>query len=68
MSQRKEMKTDQLKILAENHKEILRLIAHSVKKPAIHQNVEDSDSETENTFPTSTSTPIKSNAITSNTT
>ena len=50
--------TDLSKILAENQKEMSRLIAPSVKKPAILQNVEDSDSET----------PMKTKATTSKTT
>ena len=52
--------SDLTKILAEKQKEMLKLIAPAVEKPTIHQNVEDSDSKTENNHPTSTSTPIKS--------
>ena len=73
-SLRKEKLSDMTKILAENQKEMLKLIASVIKKLVIHQNVEDSDSETENNHPTSTSTPInskpslKSEATTSKTT
>ena len=37
------------KIVLENQKVMLKLIAPTVKKPIIHQNVEDSESETKNT-------------------
>ena len=55
------------KILAENQKEMLKLIAPTVEKSTIHQNVEGSDPESENAHPASTSTPIKSKATTSKT-
>ena len=45
------------KNVAENTKEMLTLIVRVIKKPTIHNIVEDSDSETENILPTSTSTP-----------
>ena len=51
---------DLSKILAENQREMRRRIAPSIKKPTILQNVEESDFETENNHPASTSTPIKS--------
>ena len=60
--------SDLTKILAENQKECLRLIALTVKKSTNPQNLEDSDSEKENTHPASTSTPIKSKATTSKST
>ena len=56
--------SDLIKILAETQKEMLKLKAPVVKKPTIHQNLEDSDSETENKHPASTLTPIKSKATT----
>ena len=68
ISLRNKIMTYLSKILAENQKEILRLIAPIIKKPTIHQNEEDSDFEAENNLPTSTSTPIKSKATTSRTT
>ena len=43
---------------------MLKPIAPAVEKPTIHQNVEDADSETENNYPASTSTPMKSKATT----
>ena len=55
---RKELMSDLATFLAENQKEMLRLIAPSVKKHAILQNVNDYDSETENKLPASTSKPI----------
>ena len=68
ISVRKEIMTYLSKILAENQKEMSRLIAPSLKKPAILQNVEDSDSETKNNHPASTLTPMKPKATTSKTT
>ena len=64
-SLRKEILSDLTKILAENQKEMLKLTAPTVKKSTITQNLEDSDSETENTHPALASTPIKSKATTS---
>ena len=65
----KEIMSDSTKILDENQKEMLKLIAApAFEKPMIHQNVEDFDSEMENDHPASTSTPIKSKATTSKTT
>ena len=55
-------------ISAENQKELLKLIAPAVKQATIHRDVEDFDSETDNTHPASTSTPVKSKATTSNNT
>ena len=64
-SLRKEIMSDLTKIFAENQKEKVKLIAPVVRKATIHQNIEDSDSETENNHPASTSTPIKSKTTTS---
>ena len=47
------------KSLAENQKGVLKLIAPAVKKPVTLQNLENSDSEPENVFLKTTSTPIK---------
>ena len=58
-SLRKEILSDRTKILAEIQKEMLNLLAPIVKKSANPQYFEDSDSETENVLPTTTSTPIK---------
>ena len=55
--------SDLTKILAENEKKMLRPIAPAVKKPTFHQNVEESDSETENTHRASTSTPKSSKGL-----
>ena len=52
------------KILAENQKEMSRHIAAAVRKTTIHQNMKDSNSETENNH-TSVLTPTKSKATTS---
>ena len=60
--------SDLTRILAENQKEILKLISPTVKKSTIPQNLGDTESETENTHPVSTSTPIKSKATTFKTT
>ena len=59
--------SDLTNILAENQREMLKLIAPTVTKSTIPQNLEDSDSETLNTNPASTSTPIKSKATSKNT-
>ena len=56
---RKEIMSDLTKILAENQKEMLKLIAPSNKKQTIHMNAQDSDSEPENVSVARTSTPIK---------
>ena len=66
MSLRKEILSDLTKLSAENQKAMLKVKAPTVKKSTIHQNVDDTDSETENTHPASTSTAIKSKATTSN--
>ena len=51
--------SDLSKILAENQKEMLRLFALNTKARNNHPDVENTDSETENAFPTITSTPVK---------
>ena len=51
--------SDLTKVLAENQKEMLKLIAPLNKKQTVHMNVHDSDSEPENVSVTRTSTPVK---------
>ena len=58
-SLRKEIMSDLTKILAENQKEMLKLIAPLNKKQTVHMNVQDSDSEPENVSVARTSTPVK---------
>ena len=60
--------SDLTKILADNQKEKLKLIAPSVKKPFELQNLGDSVAEAENVPVLPTSTPIKSKTIVSNNT
>ena len=68
-SLRKEIMSDLTKILAENQKEMLKLIAPLNKKQTVHMNVQDSDSEVENVSVARTSTPVKThNATNSKTT
>ena len=68
-SLRKEIMSDLTKILAENQKEMLKLIAPLNKKQTVHMNVQVSDSETENVSVARTSTPVKThNATNSKTT
>ena len=50
---------DLTKILAENQKEMLKLVALLSKKRPIHQEDRDSDSEPENIYVARTSTPVK---------
>ena len=59
---RKEVQSDLTKILAENQKEILKLIAPVAKKPATLAVPEESDSVSENVPQSITSTPVKSKA------
>ena len=54
--------SDLSKILAENQNEMLRLIAPAIRTQDNRPDVENSDSETENVFPTITSTPVKNKA------
>ena len=56
---RKEIMSDLTKILAENQKEMLKLIAPPVKKQTIIAATEETDSESENIPENATSTPIK---------
>ena len=58
-SLRKEIMSDLAKILAENQKEILKLIAPPVKKQTIITATEETDSESEKIPENATSTPIK---------
>ena len=60
-SLRKEILSDLAKMLAENQKQIMKLIVPMAKKSSAHQNVQDSDSETENISVARTSTPEKTN-------
>ena len=61
-SLRKEIMSDLSKILAENQREMLKLLAPTTKVQNNHLNAENSDSELENVFPTITSTPVKNKA------
>ena len=63
-SLRKEIMSDLTKILAENQKEMLKLIAPLSKKQTVHMNAQDSDSEPENVSKARTSTPIKTHTAT----
>ena len=56
--------SDLTKILAENQKEMLKLIAPLNKKQTVHMNVQDSDSETENVSVARTSTLVKTHTAT----
>ena len=67
-SLRKEIMSDLAKVLAENQKEMLKLIAPLSKTQSAHLNNQDSDSEPENISVGRTSTPVKSNATNSKTT
>ena len=58
-SLRKEIMSDLTKILAENQKEMLKLIAPTVKKQTIITATEETDSESEYIPENATSTPIK---------
>ena len=57
--------SDLTKILAENQKEVLKLIAPLNKKQNVLINAQDSDSETENVSVARTSTPVKTQTATS---
>ena len=80
-SLRKEIMSDFTKILADNQKEILKLIVSAIKKTSTVQNFEDSDSESESIQnfedsdsesesipPNTTSTPTRSKTATTKTT
>ena len=56
---RKEIMTDLTKILAENQKEMLKLIAPVTKKQTLVRASEETDSDPENIPENATSTPIK---------
>ena len=58
-SLRKEIMSDLAKMLAENQKEMLKLIAPRRRKQPVHPNNQDPDSEPENVSVARTSTPIK---------
>ena len=64
-SLRKETMSDLTKILAENQKEIFKLIAPLNKKRPVPVNTQDSDSESEDVSVARTSTPVKTNTATS---
>ena len=63
-SLRKEIMSDLTKILAENQKEMLKLIAPLNEKQNVLINAQDSDSETENVSVARTSTPVKTHNTT----
>ena len=58
-SLRKEILSDLSKILAENQREMFKLIAPLGKKQAVSSENQDSDSEVENISVARTSTPVK---------
>ena len=60
--------SDLTKILPDNQKEMLKLIAPMTKKSSDHQATENFDSELENISVARTSTPVKTKATTSKTT
>ena len=63
-SSRREIMTDFTKILAENQKEIFKLIAPLSKKRSVSANVQESDSEPEDVPVARTSRPVKTNTAT----
>ena len=67
-SLRKEIMSNLARILAENQREMMKLVAPKAKKPSARQNNQDTDSETENITVAQTSTPVKTNTATSKTT
>ena len=64
-SLRKEIMSDLTKILAENQKEMLKLIAPVSKKRPVSSDIHDSDSDQENISVARTSTPVKTQTATS---
>ena len=64
-SLKEEIMSDLTKILAENQKEMPKLIAPLNKKQTVRTDVQDSDSEPENVSVTRTSTPVKAHTATS---
>ena len=61
---RKEIMSDLTKILAENQKEMFKLIAPVAKKQPALTVPEETDSESENVPATATSTPVKTKTTT----
>ena len=60
-SSKKELMSDLAKILSENQKEIMKMIAPAMKKKTAIEAVSDTDSQEENISPVApTSTPLKS--------
>ena len=64
-SLRKEIMSDSTKILAENPKKMLKLIAPLNKKQPVCSIIRDSDSDSENISVARTSTPVKTHTATS---
>ena len=62
---RKEIMSDLTKVLVENQKQMLKLIAPACKKRSASSNIQDSDSDQENISVTRTSTPVKTQTATS---
>ena len=62
---RKEIMSDLTRKLAENQKEMLKLIAPVIKKRPASSNVQDSDSDQKNISVARTSTPVKTQTATS---
>ena len=60
--------TDLTEILADNQKEMLKLITPAIKKKSTVQNLENSDSESESILTNTTLTPIRIKTTTSKTT
>ena len=60
--------SDLTELLAKNQKEMMEHVVPFIKKSSDHQNIQDTDSETENISVTRTSTPVKTNTATSKTT
>ena len=61
---RREIMSDLTKILAENQREIFKLVALLSKKRSAFVNIQNSDSEAENISVAKTSTPVKTNTAT----
>ena len=62
---RKEIMSDLTKVLVENQKEMLKLIAPACKKRSVSSNIQDFDSDQKNISVTRTSTPVKTQTATS---
>ena len=65
---RKKIMSDLAEMLAENQKEMVKLIELLSKKQPVHPNNQDSDSESENISVARTSAPVKSNTASPETT